>query len=99
MARKGEEARAQVVENIKRAFGKNFVTIQDKKIYVTEIENGEPIQFAISITQPKVPIEVDSEGEDDFFKEKPSKTKSINTEENKKIQEESVRKLKERLGL
>lgn len=56
MARRGDTARENVTERIKEAFGADFVGIQDKKIYVQAKENGEKIQFAISLTMPKTPI-------------------------------------------
>lgn len=57
MAKKGEFARESVKNTIIEAFGENFVAFQDKKIYVNEPdENGEMIQFAITMTMPKNPI-------------------------------------------
>lgn len=106
MTRKGELAKEQAISIIKNAFGEDFVLIQDKKIYVNVEENGEKIQFAISLTQPKKPFinvsnpvneklftgEDESEG---FLLKEPNPDR----EEQKRIQEENVRKLKERLGL
>lgn len=59
MARRGDGARQNVIDIITKAFGDDFVCVQDKKIYVTsrDTEGGEPIQFAISMTMPKVPVE------------------------------------------
>lgn len=54
MARKGDQARQEVMNKIASAFENSF--IQDKKIYVTAAEGGEAIQFAVSLTMPKVPI-------------------------------------------
>lgn len=54
MARKGDAARAEVMERLLSAFDGAFLA--DKKVYVSVIENGEPIQFAISLTMPKVPV-------------------------------------------
>lgn len=56
MAKKGDTARAIVYNKIKEAFGENFVDIVDKKIYVTANEQGEDIQFAITVTMPKTPV-------------------------------------------
>ena len=60
MAKRGDIARESVKNTIVDAFSKlnAFVTIQDKKIYVTarDGENGEVLQFAISMTMPKTPI-------------------------------------------
>ena len=41
--KRGEEARAKVYENIKEAFGENFVGVFDKKIYVWAEEGAEKI--------------------------------------------------------
>ena len=59
MARRGDVARQEVVNTIATAFGNRLVAIQDKKIYVTASDGpgGEVIQFAISITMPKVQVE------------------------------------------
>lgn len=58
MAKRGDQARQSVMDTICKAFGNDFVGIQDKKIYVFAQDgvNGEKIQFSISITMPKTPI-------------------------------------------
>lgn len=56
MARKGELARDNATKIIADAFGSNFVAIQDKKIYVWVDDGGEKVQFAISLTMPKVTV-------------------------------------------
>ena len=58
MAKRGDIAREKVSKTIADAFGSDLVGIQDKKIYVQakDGENGELLQFAISITMPKVPM-------------------------------------------
>lgn len=55
MAR-GNEAKNQVIQIIKEAFGSNFIGEIDKKIYVEAFENGEKVQVAISLTCPKTPV-------------------------------------------
>ena len=61
MAKRGELARESVKNTIIDAFSatNSFVTVRDKKIYVNVPDgpNGEIIQFAISMTMPKTPIE------------------------------------------
>ena len=52
MAR-GNIAKENVTEVIKKAFGDKFICEQDKKLYVWSEENGEQIQVAISLTCPK----------------------------------------------
>ena len=58
MAKRGEIARERAKDIICNAFGKDFVTVQDKKIYVmAKDEGGEKVQFAITLTMPKNPID------------------------------------------
>lgn len=54
---KGQIAKEQVSAKIAEAFGKDFVGIVDKKLYVWGMENGERIQICLSMTCPKTPIE------------------------------------------
>ena len=62
MAKRGDLARESVKDTIIKAFAdqNNFVAFQDKKIYVQAKDgnNGEVIQFAITMTMPKTPISV-----------------------------------------
>ena len=58
MAAKGTIAKENVITKIQAAFGKDFVGVVDKKVYVWGYENGEPIQIALSMTCPKTPVEV-----------------------------------------
>ena len=58
MAKRGEVARERAKDIICNAFGEDFVTVQDKKIYVmAKDEGGEKVQFAITLTMPKTPID------------------------------------------
>lgn len=57
MAR-GNIAKQNVIDKIKTAFGSNYIGEYDKKIYVWAQENGEQVQIAISLTCPKVAVEV-----------------------------------------
>lgn len=54
---KGQIAKEQVSAKIAEAFGKDFVGIVDKKLYVWGTENGERVQICLSMTCPKTPIE------------------------------------------
>ena len=56
MAKRGDIARQNVQDIIVKAFGADCVGVQDKKIYVYADDGGEKIQFAVSITMPKVPV-------------------------------------------
>lgn len=107
MARKGDEAKNKIIEKIKEAFGQNFVGIQDKKLYIVQQENGESLQFAISITMPKTGIEtttVQSIAVDSFSlgTEKEvivSQPTLANSHEMREKEQETVRKLMSELGL
>lgn len=53
---KGQIAKAEVENIIRNAFGKNFLGIADKKIYVQADDGGEMVNIAISMTCPKTPF-------------------------------------------
>ena len=57
MAR-GNDAKEYVVNKMAEAFGDAWIGEYSKKYYVWAQENGERIQIAISLTCPKVPVEV-----------------------------------------
>ena len=60
--KRGDVAREAVRNTIIKAFEGNFVGMQDKKIFVQAQDGpaGEMIQFAISLTMPKVPLFADA---------------------------------------
>ena len=60
MAR-GNIAKEQVVQRIAQAFGADYLGCVDKKYYVYGEENGEKVQIAISLTCPKVEVEVSTQ--------------------------------------
>ena len=55
---KGSIAKENVIKQLAAAFGSNFIGEYDKKIYVWAQENGERIQIALSLTCPKVPVQI-----------------------------------------
>ena len=59
MAR-GNDAKEYIVNKMAAAFGDAWIGEYSKKYYVWSQENGERIQIAISLTCPKVPVEVSS---------------------------------------
>lgn len=59
MVIRGTVAKEYVTNKIIECFGKDFVGIQNNKIYVNGVENGERVQIALALTCPKVGIEVD----------------------------------------
>ena len=101
---KGAEAKINVANRIKEAFGSDWVGEYDKKWYVWGYENGEKIQICISMTCPKTPVGIsvqnfDEDSSDWDFEEstlKPQKYEpaQITEEETKNIQE-----MMKRLGL
>ena len=55
---KGAQAKEAVITKLRAAFGDAYIGEYDKKYYVWSQENGERVQIAISLTCPKVPVEV-----------------------------------------
>lgn len=101
MAR-GANAKVQVENIIRDAFGSNFLGTAEKKLYVKADDgNGEMVDIAITLTCPKVPFN-SGVGEDGLdFDNMPSASKptefkpaEITTEET-----ENIRKMLAELGL
>lgn len=65
---RGAVAKEKVTDVIAKAFGKDFVGIVDKKIYVQAEEDGEMVQVAITMTCPKNPVSIGEENGMDFTK-------------------------------
>ena len=57
---KGDQAKAAVVAKLKEVFGNDYIGEYSKKYYVWSKDGGERVQIAISLTCPKVPVEVSS---------------------------------------
>ena len=55
---KGSQAKALAVNKLQAAFGADWIGEYDKKYFIWSQENGERVQIAISLTCPKVPVEV-----------------------------------------
>ena len=53
---RGAEAKNIVENKIRDAFGKDFLGIADKKIYVQAPEGGEMVNIALTLTCPKIPF-------------------------------------------
>lgn len=58
MAAKGSVAKENIVKKLAEVFGKDFIGEYDKKVYVWANDGSEMVQIAISMTCPKVPIEI-----------------------------------------
>lgn len=99
---KGAIAKEDVAKRIQAAFGADWVGEYDKKLYVWGYENGQRIQICLSLTCPKVALEIneqnfDTEDTSDWDFEEPSvkpqiyKPAEITAEEQKNIQEMMAR--------
>lgn len=55
---KGAEAKQRIADKMAEVFGSDWIGEYEKKYYVWSSENNERVQVAISMTCPKVPIEV-----------------------------------------
>lgn len=104
---KGSVAKEAVIKKIASAFGENYIGEFDRKQYVWANDGGEQVQIAISLTCPKVPIEVDknistSSGDWDFTDDSPNTTVAVSNVAPAEITEEekeNLVKLMEKLGL
>ena len=63
---KGAIAKQVVEDKLREVFGKDFLGIADKKIYVQAEEDGQMIQVAITMTCPKTPFITDGDTVDGF---------------------------------
>ena len=101
MAR-GANAKVQVENIIRDAFGSNFLGTAEKKLYVKADDgNGEMVNIAITLTCPKVPFSSGADEDGLDFDNMPSggkptefKPAEITTEET-----ENIRKMLAELGL
>ena len=49
-------AKEEVFQRIAKEFGTDTVGIYDKKLYINITKDGSPVQIAISLTCPKIPM-------------------------------------------
>lgn len=61
---KGTNAKANVVNKLKTAFGSDYIGEFDKKYFIWADDGGEKVQIAISLTCPKVNRGIEETGED-----------------------------------
>ena len=66
MAR-GAQAKLDIVNRLQAAFGQDWIGEYDKKYFVWGRENGEKVQIAISLTCPKVAVEVSTSAQTGDF--------------------------------
>ena len=62
MAVKGSVAKLFVENKIKEVFGEDFIASADKKLYVWADDGGQKVQIAISLTCPKVGLDIEGKG-------------------------------------
>ena len=62
MAAKGSVAKLFVENKIKEVFGEDFIGIADRKLYVLADDGGQKVQIAISLTCPKVGLDIEGNG-------------------------------------
>lgn len=55
---KGNIAKENIAKKLQEVFGQDWIGEYQKKYYVWATENGERIQIAISMTCPKVQVEI-----------------------------------------
>jgi len=58
---KGSIAKQVVEDKIREIFGKDFLGVADKKIYVQAEEDGQMVQVAITMTCPKTLFSVNGD--------------------------------------
>ena len=63
---KGAIAKQVVEDKLREVFGKDFLGIADKKVYVQAEEDGQMVQVAITMTCPKTPFIADGVAADGF---------------------------------
>ena len=101
---RGAIAKEKVIEKIKEAFGQDYLGIQDKKVYILADDGGEKVQIALSLTCPKVSLNIVKPAtlnynaginfEDDSSEIVPPAQAEITDTER-----ENIRKLMQRMGL
>ena len=112
MAR-GTIAKQNVINVIANAFGKDYIGEVDKKIYVWANDGGERVQIALTLTCPKVNVDVEAavapsvnaDHDWDFGSSEPAaakplvSTKSFQPAEITQDERDTVAELMARLGL
>lgn len=100
---KGANAKVVIENKIRDAFGKDFIGVYDKKIYVQADDgNGEMVQIAITMTCPKVPMAAGGAAEGGLdFDNMPSggEATEFKPAEITKEETENIRKMLAELGL
>ena len=96
MAR-GANAKVEVENIIRNAFGKNFLGTADKKLYVRANDGDEMVDISITLTCPKTPFGVVEGGMN--FDAAPAEPDVFQPAEMTNEETERVRKLIEKFNL
>lgn len=96
MAARGANAKSAVEKKIAETFGKDYIGIFDKKLYVWANDGGERVQIAIALTCPKTVVgEVDAmRVSNELNFEKMSTPMDMSAEE-----KENIARLRRELGI
>ena len=62
MAAKGTQAKENVKKNIIESFNKDYIGENSNKLYVWADDGGQKVQIAISLTCPKVGLNIEGNG-------------------------------------
>ena len=62
MAVKGTQAKENVKKNIIESFNKDYIGENNNKLYVLADDGGQKVQIAISLTCPKVGLDIEGKG-------------------------------------
>lgn len=65
MAAKGTQAKENVKKNIIESFNKDYIGENSNKLYVWADDGGQKVQIAISLTCPKVGLDISGSFVDD----------------------------------
>ena len=98
MAR-GANAKQEVENIIRNAFGKNFLGVADKKLYVRANDGDEMVDISITLTCPKTPFGVVDGGMNFDAAGVPAEPDVFQPAEMTNEETERVRKLIEKFNL
>lgn len=96
---KGAIAKQVVEDKIREIFGKDFLGVADKKIYVQAEEDGAMVQVAITMTCPKTPFAAEGVAADGFPEGNFSNPTEYKPAEITSEELDNVRKMIKELGL
>lgn len=96
---KGAIAKQVVEDKIREVFGKDFLGVADKKVYVQAEEDGQMVQVAITMTCPKTPFAASGTAADTFPEGNFAEPTEYKPAEITNEELDNVRKMIKELGL